>query len=115
MLEGMPWMTGLDDGPLLRGAGILGAFLLVTCVTRGFGLGNCSTSSESPHSAQWRCHSTEAGVCWWQVAGDGASLAVAAAPSAGPSVSAVCVEHQDLTPICPPLSRWQLLWVQISS
>lgn len=41
-------MMGLDALPLPRGAGALGASLLVTCVTRGFGPGNCSASGESP-------------------------------------------------------------------
>lgn len=48
-------------------------------------------------------------VCWWQVARDRASLAVAAVVNAEPSVSA---EHQDLT-FVPPLPRWQVLWVQL--
>lgn len=66
-------MMGLNALLLRRGAGVLGASLLVICVTGGFGLGNCSASGETPHSAQWRCWSTEAGVCREQVAGHGFS------------------------------------------
>lgn len=41
---------------------MLGASLLVTCVTWESGLGNCSASSESPHLAQWRCPPQRQGV-----------------------------------------------------
>lgn len=42
----MPWIMSLNALLLLRGAGVLGASLLVSCVTRGFGLGSCFASGE---------------------------------------------------------------------
>lgn len=54
-------MMGLDALPLPRGAGALGASLLVTCVTRGFGPGNCSASGESPSQPSGDGSSMEAG------------------------------------------------------
>lgn len=45
-------MMGLKALLLLRVAGVLGASLLVSCGTWGFGLGSCSAAGESLRSAQ---------------------------------------------------------------
>lgn len=91
---------GLNALLLRRGAGVLGASLPVTCVTGGFGLGNCSASGRLPtlHSGGAGPQKQGCAGSRWQ---DMASLAVAAALS---------VDYPDLSSICP-LSRLQLLWV----
>lgn len=93
---------GLDALPLLRGAGVLGASLLVTCVTRGFGPGNRSASGESPSQPSGDVAPQRRGGArgrWWEMGG---SLAVAAALSAEPSDSASCAERPDLAAVLSP-------------